>query len=114
MTSLKDLEAIFKARKQSFQLQYDVDYGISRRSGWSVVINGSVIVQFADGPEAALKEALDRVRHWESDEATRANLEEIRTIVENNPCHHRVEQADCVLCDIRKVAGERESQGKKG
>jgi hypothetical protein len=101
--NLKDLEDTFRARKQGFELHFDVDYGIDRRSGWSVIIDGSVVVQFADSPEAAIKEALDRVRGWESGEAIRANLEEIRTIVENNPCHHRGEEADCVLCDVRKV-----------
>lgn len=106
MTTLKDLEETFKARKQSFQLHYDIDYGISHRSGWSVVINGSVVVQFADSAEGALQEALERVRRRESEETLRANLEEIRSILEHNPCHHRDGYSDCVLCEIRKVVGE--------
>ena len=31
---------------RSFRLGYDRDYGIDRRSGWSVVVDGVVVVQF--------------------------------------------------------------------
>jgi hypothetical protein len=35
-----------------FALQYDRDYGIDRRSGWSVVSYGRVVVQFVSLPRA--------------------------------------------------------------
>ena len=30
---------------------------------------------------------------------------EVRAILEANPCHHRDEPRDCVLCDIRRAVG---------
>lgn len=109
MGDLKEVAKAFRTRKQSFQLHYNVDYGIDRRTGWSVVVNGSVVVQFFDDPAEALEEALVRLREWESSTMTRANIEEIRAILEANPCHHRG-PADCVLCDIRKAISERQPQ----
>lgn len=50
---------------KSFRLEYDSDYGIDHRSGWSVVVEGSVVVQFADNPEIALRQAVEEISQWE-------------------------------------------------
>jgi hypothetical protein len=50
---------------REFRLEYDADYGIDRRSGWSVVIDGSVVAELMETPEAALKQAMEKVSHWE-------------------------------------------------
>jgi hypothetical protein len=39
-------------------LSYDRDYGIDKRRGWSVCINGVVQSQFADSPQEAVMQAL--------------------------------------------------------
>ena len=51
---------------KSFALQYDRDYGIDRRSGWSVVVDGSVAVQFARNRLVALVRAWLSWRRWEA------------------------------------------------
>ena len=45
-----DIREHDKAKREKFEvnnfsLTYDRDYGIDRRSGWTVVINGVVVVQ---------------------------------------------------------------------
>lgn len=52
---------------QSFRLEWDRDYGIDRRSGWTACVNGSVIVQLTTLPRAvyALVRGL-----WEAYRAT--------------------------------------------
>lgn len=40
-----------------FSLEFDRDYGISHRTGWSVIYNGCVIVQFQSNPIVALFKA---------------------------------------------------------
>lgn len=50
---------------REFILEYDSDYGIDRRSGWSVVVDGSVVAELMETPEAALKQATERVSQWE-------------------------------------------------
>jgi hypothetical protein len=47
---------------RSFNLEFNRDYGIDRRTGWTVVIDGIVHVQFARGPLRAI--ALGLFRHW--------------------------------------------------
>lgn len=106
MTQKKTFEEMigaFKALGNSFRLEYDVDYGIDRKTGWSVVIDGSVVVQFADTPEEALQKALDR---WDRI-PDRIMIEKIQAILEDNPCHHRHDgpDPDCVLCLIRSALG---------
>ena len=99
--TFEDLVGIFKTRGQSFRLEYDVDYGIDRKSGWSVVINGSVEVQFAGTPQAALEAALERT-------GPRSRIRErIAEILDMNPCHNRKDgpDPDCVLCLIRQELG---------
>ncbi len=50
---LFDLEA----SNVRFRLDYDVEYGIDKRKGWSLTIDGSVLVQFADTFEEAVETA---------------------------------------------------------
>lgn len=99
--TFEEMVGIFRNRGQSFRLEYDVDYGIDRKSGWSVVIGGSVVVQFADTVQAALEMALERT-------GPRARTRErIAEILDANPCHHRRDGLDpeCVLCLIRQELG---------
>lgn len=102
---LTEMTTICRGRNLGFRLEYDVDYGIDRRSGWSVTVNGSVIVQFAPSPEEALVDAIQRIKdRARSPERT---LSEIKDILDANPCHHRVHDGeadpDCVLCDVRRA-----------
>jgi hypothetical protein len=47
-------------RVKSFGLDYDTDYGVKKRTGWSVHINGRVMVQFHPDPKEAIGLAFDR------------------------------------------------------
>lgn len=38
---------LFGLRLGAFVLEYDVNYGIDNRTGWSVILRGRVITQFA-------------------------------------------------------------------
>ena len=102
--ALARMAALCRRRRLGFQLEYDVDYGIDRREGWTVTVDGSVIVQFAKTPEEALLAAIDRIAV--KNVAPGTELSEIRAILEDNPCHHREESTDpdCVLCAIRAAA----------
>ena len=48
-----------------FELRYDSDYGIDRRSGWTVTVDGSVAAQLMPTPEAALEAAVQDVSKWD-------------------------------------------------
>lgn len=52
-----------------FRLDYDPDYGIDHRSGWTVHYDGCVLVQFARGPLRALWRAWWKWREMEQDQA---------------------------------------------
>ena len=103
MDALTDMAALCRQRRIGFRLDYDVDYGIDRREGWSVIVDGRVIVQFSKTPAQALLDALDRMAVKYIPPGT--ELTEVRAILEDNPCHHREEpmDPDCVLCAIRNV-----------
>lgn len=107
---LTEMTTICRGRKLGFRLEYDVDYGIDRRSGWSVTVNGIVHVQFASSPEEALVDAIERIKaRLHSPERA---LSELRDILDVNPCHHGARggkaDPDCVLCDIQRVVQESE------
>jgi len=53
---------------QSFRVEWDRNYGIDHRSGWSVAINGIVYVEFHRNPIAALWRA------WRSYRAAQADM----------------------------------------
>jgi hypothetical protein len=46
---------------KSFALHYDRDYGCDRRRGWTVVVDGRIIVQFRKWAWLALAEAFVRL-----------------------------------------------------
>ena len=48
-----------------FTLTYDSAYGLDRRSGWTVVIDGIVVVQFCKNPIIALLTAFKKWRERE-------------------------------------------------
>lgn len=48
------MQSLFILRIWQFQIEYDRDYGIDRRRGWSVKWDGSVCTQFAPNPIAAV------------------------------------------------------------
>lgn len=102
--ALTELTTICRGRKLGFRLEHDVDYGIDRKSGWSVIVSGSVIVQFAPSPEEALAKTVQRIKdRLPSPERT---LSEIKEILDANVCHHQSlgeADPDCVLCDIRRT-----------
>lgn len=50
-----------------FRLDYDPDYGIDHRTGWTVHYDGCVLVQFAKGPLRALWRAWWKWREMERD-----------------------------------------------
>lgn len=50
---------------REFRLEYDSDYGVDHRSGWSVTVDGSVAAELMATPEAALKQAVERVAQWD-------------------------------------------------
>ncbi len=58
----------FRFRYDHFELQYDRDHGVDHRSGWSVVIDGKVYVQFERGPVRAVWRAVREWRRSEVDE----------------------------------------------
>lgn len=102
---LAEMTTICRGRKLGFRLEYDVDYGIDRRAGWSVTVNGSVIVQFAPSPEEALVDAIQRIK--DQAHGPERTLSEIKEILDANPCHHRARggdaDPDCVLCDVQRA-----------
>lgn len=51
---------------REFKLEYGPDFRVDRRSNWSwsVMVDGSVVAQFMETPEAALKQAVERVSQW--------------------------------------------------
>lgn len=54
-TSIIDARKIVKKiNPRQFSLDYDTDYGFDKRTGWSVVIDGVVLSQFAETPELAI------------------------------------------------------------
>ena len=59
--------------QRSFGLHYDKDYGIDKRSGWSVVVNGVVCVQFEKRLVKALVKTVDVVKDWERPESAMVN-----------------------------------------
>jgi len=59
-TLLGNLILVAAAAHDSVYLAHDTAYGINNRSGWSVTLDGCVLVQFADEPAGALAEALRR------------------------------------------------------
>lgn len=62
--ALARMNALCANRRIGFRLEYDVDYGIDLREGWSVTVDGSVVVQFVKTPKEALLAALDRIKDW--------------------------------------------------
>lgn len=46
----------------SFDLHYDVDYGMDKRKGWSVAINGSFYVELVSNPFVAVLTAIKKHR----------------------------------------------------
>lgn len=61
------LRKIAASGVRSLRLEFDHDYGIANRIGWSVSTNGSVRVEFASGPLEALALALGET-HVEQEE----------------------------------------------
>jgi hypothetical protein len=49
---------------RSFSITYDVGYGIDKRTGWSVTIDGSVAYQFAETMSDAIRLALLNASRW--------------------------------------------------
>lgn len=62
---MNDLNKLARAQGRSFRLEFDVNYGIDRKTGWSVICDGRVIVQFSETPEEALKEAAKKLAEEE-------------------------------------------------
>lgn len=52
---------------KSLKIEYDEDYGIDNRSGWSVAINGSYYAQFEKRLIAALVKSFYYRWLWKSD-----------------------------------------------
>lgn len=50
---------------RTFRLDYDKEYGADLRTGWSVSVDGVVVVQFAATAERAVCEAGLAVSRWE-------------------------------------------------
>lgn len=104
---ITEMSTICRGRKLGFRLEYDVDYGIDRLAGWSVTVNGSVVVQFAPSPEEALVVAIQRIK--DRGHGPERTLSEVKEILDANPCHHRARggepDPDCVLCDIQRALG---------
>lgn len=44
---------------KNFQLEWDTDYGIDKREGWSLTIDGEVVCQFEDSPQNAVKKGME-------------------------------------------------------
>lgn len=61
----------FRFRWNGFELCHDRDYGIDHRSGWSVAINGSFVVQLHPSLFGALRKSwrLERAARREDREA---------------------------------------------
>lgn len=59
MTTEEATEWLFKLASQgvSFSIDYDVDYGVDNHTGWSVVIDKSVMVSLIPEFEAAIAKA---------------------------------------------------------
>lgn len=55
-------------RQRKIRVDYDTEYGIEQRTGWSVAINGSYIVQFERFLIFAIAKAIWRHRkqEWEA------------------------------------------------
>lgn len=50
---------------RQFRLEYDRDYGVARRSGWTVVVDGMVVVELMETPQAALEQAVEKMSCWD-------------------------------------------------
>lgn len=49
----------------SFEIEYDEDYGIDHRNGWSICIDGSYAVQLEPSLPRAIVKALRSWMRWE-------------------------------------------------
>jgi hypothetical protein len=56
------------ADHHDIRLEFDRDYGMSKRTGWSVSVDGSVLVEFASDPLLALSLAVAQMLQDESEE----------------------------------------------
>jgi hypothetical protein len=60
-----DAMLALKHLNKSFRLEYDVDYGIDHRKGWSITVDGSVVTQFKPTLTEALIDASEAIQKWE-------------------------------------------------
>jgi hypothetical protein len=49
---------------KSFAIEWDTDYGIDRRSGWSIIHDGIVVVELEPWLVVAIVKAFVRWRRW--------------------------------------------------
>ena len=56
---------------KSLTIDFDTAYGIDKRTGWSIAINGCYVVQFADSLGEALRAAYDYLNERDDSDATR-------------------------------------------
>lgn len=62
-------QVVEKLRPRTFRLEFDTDYGINKRTGWTVCINAHCLVQFAaTAPRAICLAALKAVGHTVEDQ----------------------------------------------
>lgn len=47
-------EVVEKIKPDGFSLTYDVCYGVDKKAGWTVIINGSIYPEFCDSPAKAI------------------------------------------------------------
>lgn len=45
---------------KELRIEFDTDYGIDKKTGWSVTMDGAVVIQFAPTPEIALRNAVSK------------------------------------------------------
>ena len=51
----------------SLKIEYDQDYGSEKRTGWSIVIDGSVVAELVPTLQEAFEIAQQAVLEWEYD-----------------------------------------------
>jgi hypothetical protein len=55
---------IINHQVKSISIEYDKDYGIDKRTGWSLCINGNVVNQFESSLIKCLIKGIKTYRDW--------------------------------------------------
>lgn len=50
---------------KNVSVEYDTDYGVDKRSGWSICVNGSFTAELEPSLIRAIWQTVRRVRQWE-------------------------------------------------